>query len=445
MYSETSVPLTSRSLPPPETIKRFLDQYEQNGPTVPHNLHKGLAFCREWLGVSVDTGDCLLAPYRTSPKMHLETQRDVLELSSWKHLLTIAQSSKTSGLAVGARALLRLTVSSLRMAHANRALLQRKRGTPRMQVWRISMGKDGSPFFISTPTHVVPRQPMFAELQAELDARFGADPPIFLPKLEGIASGVATISEGRSTHSQVHCFLRAILQLPPLSLSDQMAAEMTSQSLRRYMASAADALMMSPDRKDSLGNWKDSSGAASRKEPMNVRYSSERLKTNNETKLIVLAAIHHLATHSDVPTFERLRAVKPHLEKITTIVTATGEWGPGCEQLPAPENSELDPSFSDLSEDSDTSVSSGGEGPPSEDESRPLEEVGWISPLKGMIHLARPEGGLSPLCSRREFRPGVEQGTGCSTALMLCRPWCPRCLIKTEPSLAMAISHARQE
>jgi hypothetical protein len=306
------------------------------------------------------------------------------------------------------------------------------------------MGKDGSPFFIATPTHVAPKQPMFAELQEELDVRFGADPPTFLPKLEGISGGVATISEGRSTHSQVHCFLRAILQIPPLGLSDQMAAEMTSQSLRRYMASAADALMLSPDRKDSLGNWKDASGVACRKEPMNVRYSSERLKTNNETKLIVLAAIHHLAIHSDVPTFERLRAVKPHLEKITAIVTATGEWGPGCEQLPAPASSELDPRCSDLSDDSDTSMSSEGDGPPSHDGGRPLEDVTWISPPKGMIHLVRPEGGLSPLCSRREFRPGVEQGTGCGTALRLCRPWCPRCLLKTEPSLAMAISHARQ-
>ena len=142
------------------------------------------------------------------------------------------------------------------------------------------MGKDGAPIFIATPTHAAPQEPLFGQLQDELDALFGTDPPVFIPRLLSLRDGVAEVDEGKCTHQQLHTFLRATLQLHPLILSDKAAEGMTCKSMRSFMVTAADALMISPDRKDSLSNWRDPTGSG-RREPMHVRYSSERLKTSN--------------------------------------------------------------------------------------------------------------------------------------------------------------------
>ena len=61
------------------------------------------------------------------------------------------------------------------MAHAGKARLLREKGMARTQVWRISMGKDGAPFFISTPTHAAPHEPLFEQLQEDMDTLFGPD------------------------------------------------------------------------------------------------------------------------------------------------------------------------------------------------------------------------------------------------------------------------------
>ncbi len=93
------------------------------------------------------------------------------------------------------------------MAHAGKARLLREKGMARTQVWRISMGKDGAPFFISTPTHAAPHEPLFEQLQEDMDTPFGPDPPAFLLRLLALKDGMAEIYEGKCTHTLLHAFL----------------------------------------------------------------------------------------------------------------------------------------------------------------------------------------------------------------------------------------------
>ena len=60
-----------------------------------------------------------------------------------------------------------------------------------MQVWHILRGKNKTPFFVSTPTHTVPQEPRFESLQEDLDILFGAEPPVFPPRLLALKDGIA--------------------------------------------------------------------------------------------------------------------------------------------------------------------------------------------------------------------------------------------------------------
>ena len=61
-----------------------------------------------------------------------------------------------------------------------------------------------------------------------------------------LKDGMAEVDEGKCTHTQLHTFLRATLQLHPLSLSDKAAEEVSGKNMRAFKATDADALMLSP-------------------------------------------------------------------------------------------------------------------------------------------------------------------------------------------------------
>ena len=176
---------------------------------------------------------------------------------------------------------------------------------------------------------------------------------------------------------------------------------------------------------------------------MHVRYSSERPKSSNETKMIILAALNHLCIHCPEPSFERLRAVRQHMDKLTTIVQTSTSWGAGCEQLPAPVDPEV-PSDSSLSSPGESSTESDDSSQQATEAQLSLEALPWLLPPKGMVHIARRQGELVALCSRREFRKSMVQGTGAGRALLTTKPWCPQGILKTEPPTAEAITALRK-
>ena len=121
---------------------------------------------------------------------------------------------------------------------------------------------------------------------------------------------------------------------------------------------------------------------------MHVRYSSERLRTGNEIKMIILTAIHHLCLHSSSPDFERLRAVRQFMEKITDVVQTSTACGAGCRQLLAPLSPASDESGSASSPGDSSSSGSLSEGDV-EVPQQHLDTLAWLLPSKGMIHIAK--------------------------------------------------------
>ena len=205
----------------------------------PHHLYEGLVFCRQWVRIPIPNEDCVLASFNAMPKPHEDEQKAALVIQPWRHRLDIATQPPPTRLRLGVQDSLRLAVSSLQMAHAGRARPQQVKGTDRMQVWHISTGEDKTPFFISTPTHAVPQEPRSEWLREGLDTLFGAEPPVFLPRLLAHKDGRAEVDKGKCTHTPLHTITRANLHLHPLSLSD-MAAEVVSRH----------------DQRDSSGNWR---------------------------------------------------------------------------------------------------------------------------------------------------------------------------------------------
>ena len=144
--------------------------------------------------------------------------------------------------------------------------------------------------------NAAPQEPLFKQLQEDLDTLLRSSPPVFLPRPLALKDGVADADEGKCTHTLLHTFFRITLQLHPLSLSGKAAEEVPGRSMRASMATAADTLMLSPDRRDLLGNGRDTPSSCKR-EPRHTRYSSKRLKPSNKTKTLILAAPNHLCIH----------------------------------------------------------------------------------------------------------------------------------------------------
>ena len=280
MFMQEAIAITRDHLPRAASTRRFLEHHAKIGDMVPHHLYEGLVFCRQWVGIPIPTEDCLLASFKSMPKLNEDEQKAAPEIQSWKHRLDIATQPPLTRLRLSVQDSLDLAVSSLQMAHSARARSQQEKSTARMQVWHILRGKNKTPFFVSTPTHTVPQEPRFESLQEDRDILFGAEPPVFPPRLLALKDGIAEVDKGKCTHTLLHTFTRANLHLHPLSLSDRAAEVVSGQ-----------------DRRDSSGNWRRTPGSG-RREPSHERYSSGRPKSSNETKTIILTAPNYLHMHT---------------------------------------------------------------------------------------------------------------------------------------------------
>ena len=224
-------------------------------------------------------------------------------------------------------------------------------------------------------------------------------------------------------------------------MPDAAAAEVTSKSLRSFLVTAADSLGFSEDQKDSLGNWRDTSGKQCR-EPMHVRYSSQRLHSSAECKMLLLAALNHLTTHVTEPSFEKLRAVKQHLPKLTDIIQTSRQWGAAGMALPSPMADSGSDDSASVSGDSSSSETTAGEGAAVQTDA---ETIQWIIPSHSLIHALSADGLRRAMCTKREFKATAVQGAGATAAASAGRPWCPRCLLQLEPNVSSKLLSSSTE
>ena len=248
------------------------------------------------------------------------------------------------------------------------------------------------------------------------------------------------IRSAPAPYQRFQAFLRSLLQLPPLSLSERAASTFSTRSLRRFLPPVADALQLCDSDRLCLGNWSDG-----RRLPLPVRYSSERLESAAHVRRLCLASVHHLLKH--VPhcdAWSSLRAVAPHLERLRSII-ASSAWSPGICSVPEPEVIETSPVSTEKASSSESS------GSPSSDASlehvSPVQHVRsepeslfFVCPAKGLWHATEESQGLTPLCSNRVFRQrGIQWASDLTAALEIHYRFCALCLLKLESESRQAI------
>ena len=192
-----------------------------------------------------------------------------------------------------AQAVIYILATSLRFRHTLRHSFEPEHSTARtiFAVVRKGKSKDRHAFRVSCPTNVAPYYPLlarFAQWHAEMCSGAGFLVPDVHILGDGSCGGLAAhpMAYGKFTKC-----LRSLLLAPPAAFSAEEAASVTTYSLRPKLASVADRLGLSIQRRSELGRcvsrWAPHSEAA---EPMAVRYSAARLETAASTRRLCLFA-----------------------------------------------------------------------------------------------------------------------------------------------------------
>ena len=205
----------------------------------------------------------------------LPTQAEVLTPQVWKHLIDLCsrEASGRTGLQLSAALVVRYVVSGLRYQHTARATFAADLSSPRTLVWKVVKGKDGQPFAISLPTHILPNWPVIKHTNSEL-LRLVGTIETFMPDCFFSSQEEVVIDPRPSPYYRFQAFFRSLLMLAPLALSETAASNFSTYSMRRFLPTIADALQLPDSERICLGNWQDGARL-----PLSVRYSSERLET----------------------------------------------------------------------------------------------------------------------------------------------------------------------
>eukprot|EP00438_Fugacium_kawagutii_P026753 Skav216443 [mRNA] locus=scaffold50:122279:123718:+ [translate_table: standard] len=424
-------------------LRQFLTAQAGRGRTVPGTAYRHLHWLHEHLKVRLPLDSPVLQDFTSTDAHTWPSQVEVLLPQAWRHLMELAVSSQPS-LALAAGLVVRFAVSGLRFKHTARATLEPDLSSSRTSVWKISQGKDGMPFAVAVPTYVEPGLPLLSRVQSEVARKLGVGTP-FLPDMWFDAAGHVMLRSAPAQYSRFQAFMRSLLQLPPLSLTEQAASNVSTRSFRRFLPSVADALQLSDSDRLCLGNWADG-----HRLPLPVRYSSERLESAAQARRLCLASVHHLLKHAPrCDSWSSLRAVAPHLDRLRNII-ATSSWGPGIPSVPPPELVESSPVPTEVASDSEDSISPSSDASSAHlpasasDVSTDPESLFLVCPAKGLWHISKEPQCLTPLCSSRVFQQrGIQWATGLTAALLIHGRFCAPCLLKlSSDTRRIILSHA---
>ena len=425
-------------LPQPVVLRAFLSSQGVKGPTVAAGLYSNFKFLQDHLLLDFKIQDKLVEPFCGKYLKHLPEQKDVLQFPMWSHLVDMARSGE--GIASAAMVVLRFVSSNLRFEHTKRAVLNRKLSTPRDMVYDISFGKDKLPFRCAVPVFMEAGWPVNAVLQDVLIEAIGkeAAESFMIPLMTLAGDNAVQIHACPASFVKFTALLRALLQLHPLSLSDEAAARVTTYSARRLQPTIADALKLDTDARDSLGNWRD---AASRKEPMHVRYSAFRLQRSGDTKRLCLKLMTHVSRLYPDSPISRLAGARPHVQATEAMILQSA-WGSGSEAVDAPsfDAEPVEPPLKRLKSEVELPVVSPSSDSEEDEPSGPQDEnemateaalFQWIKFPKGtVVHAASPEDHRKPVCPVASAPVGAELGVGVWSLVQLGMPLCPRCALR---------------
>ena len=433
-------PLHFTGTPSALTLRLFLQDQAHRGATAAQSAFRALGWLNQNLAADFPISSAMCVQFSTPVPGHVVTHAKELPLQAWPHLLTIGQQAGVLGML--ARLVARVLLSDLRFVHVQRAAFRPALSNLRSHIWQISKGKHKKePFSIAIPTYAGPNEPVFQQLQLDMDDALPEHshsimmPDIFVDR--GQALHTATFLPQHMKYGRFVVLCRALCAMKPLSLQPEELDAVSTYSLRRWLPTIADGLQLPIEERGSLGNWCDSTGQKL-KEPMAVRYSALRMEAVAQVRRVCIAAVSHLLKHVPNASMDRLTSVAKFLPQFRDQASSQ-EWGPfggttfSPECLPAPDEVSC-PSTSVATaataiDSSDSSSSSPSESDDDAQDEPTIDNFQWIAPRYGLVHVKKDENLLMPFCRKIELKPNCDQGVGFDRAALLNRPWCPACII----------------
>ena len=297
--------------PMPLDLATWLGDEAERGRTVQKSLIGSLRWLYAHVGLRGLPLDSPLISGLGVVVQTVENHATELPVKVWSHFLHLARNAPGS-IAVLSMVIVYVTVTCLRFRHAQRHRFLDELCNDTMLVGEVSRGKGRrrAPFRVAAPLHVEPGDAMFLRLRAEL-RRHCPDATFLVPDLAGhrgraLDGGVPLVANPMSYHKFM-ATVRALAMAPPLALSWEEAARVTSYSLRRKLPSTADRLRLPMETRAALGDWRDpiitDRGAAPQpREPMSVLYSAARLESSVRARLECLASLRESMARDGVST-----------------------------------------------------------------------------------------------------------------------------------------------
>jgi len=431
--------------PDPLSLAVFLDDVAGKGTTAVWGVLTGLKWLANHIGMQALPLDSPLLIEHSAPgTRHVQRHAKDLTARAWRHLIHVA-SQDAGAVSLIAKTVLFMVASSLRFRHAQRLVFIQALCDTRTLVIEVTRGKvrKGAPFRVAVPTHVGPGNPVLLELYSELMTGT-QNPGYLIPDVDlrkgGGLSPESEVKNRPMTYAKFMGCVRAILMAEPLSLILADARDVTSCSLRRKLPTAADCLRLDMEKRDELGDWRETpriGGETQRraKEPMAVRYSAAKLESAAQTRRVCLLAMSRVEPgQMEEDTLRRMARKVPAMYQ--EVLNA--EWGTKQARAePEDQANASDDSSASGKGSTDDATSGTGSGSDSgtdaPDLSAQAQETEWVLPQgpKTKLHLCRCDddehGNPIPWCRRSAFKWGSQKGIGIQSATETGREWSPRC------------------
>ena len=319
--------------PPALALSQFLLRVSRGGPTAAKGVYSGLKWWREALGIPLPVMDGLVVHWAVAEQGHCASPKPPMSVGVLLAVLSAAPTLRGTMASAVAWILLPL-VACLRFAHVQRSSQLRLVGDQVRGVCsqgKRRVGHNRPPFEWPAPARVggfeLGKQLVldYEKTRAQLpDAKF-LIPDIAFGKASPLAANSAKLLKKMSI-GRFTLLLRAVVQA--IVPAEDGHCGLCSYSLRRFLPTVADKLMLPGDLRDAIGGWHDrpksATEAASHStehaaHAMAVRYADDKIATAGEVKKQVLVALLMACARmppKTSPSWESVRAYAPEWSQV---------------------------------------------------------------------------------------------------------------------------------
>ena len=317
--------------PSPVTLSQFFSFVSRGGPTAASGVFQALKWWAEQVGLPLPLRHAIVSHWAVPEQGHTASPRLPLPLRIMLDLCSTANKTTGSVRSFVAAALLVLC-ACLRFRHLQRS--QDLRLDSGFLRGKCSMGKrrvqqTRPPFEWAAPSILSFGFDMALQVlldYEELCRAYGSQPGFVLQDFE-VAAGACLRSDSKRSLRELSLgrfihLLRALLL--SLGVPDMEVCKFTSYSLRRFLPTAADVLLLPEEMRLAIGGWQEQPKTASSqpqpraKHTMAQRYADDKVLTSGQVKKEVVVAIDMTCRRlTGDMTWDDLRQNAPSPDELT--------------------------------------------------------------------------------------------------------------------------------